>query len=199
MNIAVDCDNVILDTFPAMRDFYHDAIDSSAEINPLDHPDTWPVFGGDRSVWLKFLDDFNHSPYFVRPRPIEGAINGLRRIKSLGHGLYVLFAASKDKEVREARKAHMDAIAPALFSDVLCIDSDDESKGEVAARRGFGVLIDDSGKHIQSALDHGLSAIWLKRPANEKEFGEAAPRPGLFLAEGWDDVVETIAKADAVK
>ncbi|MDR3126048.1 MAG: hypothetical protein LBT92_00245 [Rickettsiales bacterium] len=172
MKIALDCDEVILDTIRAGKAFYLAEIDPSADIPDDLYSSAWPVWGDDaaeaREKWRGFRDTFTHSEYFKTIPPLPGAAEGVRRIKNMGHSIFVLSAAGGDPEIQRSRaEALVRLCGEDAFDDIICIDYF-QSKADKLAEMGADVLIDDGLSNISHAIESGMRGILVRVAQNAK-------------------------------
>jgi FMN phosphatase YigB (HAD superfamily) len=171
MKIVFDCDEVILDTTPAIRQCYLADVDKSAEIPTGCYPSTWDVWGQHgtndaRQKWLNHIKYFTTSEYFTKIDPVPGSIDVTRNLRRDGHDLYVLSAIGSDSG--KARKHYIEKVfGHGVFSDVICIDPMD-SKKEVLQQLKAQVLVDDGATNISDALELGIHGIWKSCPENSE-------------------------------
>ncbi|MCL2339016.1 MAG: hypothetical protein FWC51_03645 [Proteobacteria bacterium] len=214
MNIAIDCDEVILDTTPAVREFYI-SLHPDTFIPENEYSGNWTVFGPDAAAhaanWRAFIDDFANTENFARIPPLPGAVEYIRQLKRDGHRIFVLSSISNDAAVCDRRAAYLEkTIGPGVIDRVVCITLA-TSKKEELRRNNADILIDDTIRNIDDAIDMGIHAILFKCKENAKiiramQCGETQKFPHAFfqqfdsakvctnalIADGWPSVVEIV-------
>jgi phosphoglycolate phosphatase-like HAD superfamily hydrolase len=110
MNIAIDCDQVLVDTGAVLFDYYRDGHPGADILGfPMrQYSIYWPVWNGDRSVWRKWFESWWASPYFTKINPMPGAVVGVAALKSAGHNLSVVSMAGKAQAAR--RREHLERL-----------------------------------------------------------------------------------------
>ena len=170
MIIALDCDEVLLDYSGAAREFYLSEIDPTAEIPHGTYASRWPVWKGSveesKRQMLSFLADFAQSERFMRMRPLDGAVEGVKDLRALGHKLSVLSAVSDDPMVTLRRTEVLGRIVGKdIFSDVVCVKPF-TSKKEWLLKLDADALVDDSTSNITQALQIGIYGLLNKCPSS---------------------------------
>ncbi len=210
MKIFLDCDEVILDSAKTMRDFYH-TIEPDFDIPADIYPSVWPQLKNDKERFLNAMEQFTHSEWFTKSQPLPGAVDGIRRLKSMGHKIYVLTAVGDDKNIQKRRQSQLiSLVGNGVFEDIICIDVF-VTKKEKMLEIGADILVDDGASNIFGALEIGVVGIWLRCPENKQmmndvlsdnynnpehfwEFDARMLRDRAIVAYDWNDVVDIIEK-----
>jgi FMN phosphatase YigB (HAD superfamily) len=144
---------------------------------------------------------------------VPGAIEGIRKLKAMGHTLFVLSSIGDEPDVLERRRRHLESIfGRDVFDDVICVARFDD-KGKWLAETGADVLIDDGPANTTRAIECGVRAIWFHCPENDHmvkavmsggkkggvrghfwPFDAETLRRKAIVADGWPDAVKIIAE-----
>ena len=151
--IAIDCDDVLVHTTPYILQAYNEQHGTNVTLDDTqdEHLPSWqaaPEVINERWVALTDTDGYRA----LGPDPEEAMI--LRELAS-EHELHLITA--RRKEERAFTKEMLERELAGVFTSMEFVGWNG-SKGEVCARIGADVLIDDNVHHLHDAIAHGLPA-----------------------------------------
>ena len=215
MNITIDCDEVILTTADALRDFYLERIDPAADIPKGTYPSTWPAINlrdvsdmGGLDRFKNLLEQFIYSTSFMCVPPMDYAMSSIRKLYSTGHNLFVLSAIGAKYTERRVEQLER-IVGRGIFRKIMCIDPID-SKNDIMREYKIDALIDDGAGNITNAVQAGIHGIFLQCPENKVihdavRSGERLDdipsfvkcdlgliRERAYIAEDWEQAVSII-------
>ena len=150
--IAVDCDDVLINTTPYFVETYNRLYGTSTTLDQLDNQ-SHEIWGSDEATvserWanLATLDGYKS----LKPNPNDADV--LRQL-SQHYKLHLVTARGEDE--RDFTVKMLDSEFTGIFSDLHFVGWGN-SKGEVCRRIGAEALVDDNATHIEDAVRHGLS------------------------------------------
>lgn len=196
MIIAVDIDDVIVDTNEAVRVWSNEMTGKNLVIEDFFvDADYWGYY---EHIWEKHdiahlqLTDFLDKLTIDQSRMdiLPGAQFGLQELAKRFQLVFITSRnPSMEKATRQWLEQHLSHDFELLFAKAGHHSYGFEalSKGEIATKLGASLLIDDSVEHVKSALDHGVEAILFGNYGWQREIPEGAIR-----ATEWSEVLEYV-------
>lgn len=148
--IAIDCDDVLIPSQEFLVDTYNHLYGTSVELGQdFEEIDAWGV-GYDEV--MRRCGEIARTDRFKNLEPDPEAVETINRLATV-HELH-LVTARQEKE-QAFTKIALDKVLPEAFVAMEFIGWKG-SKGDVCARIGADVLIDDSLGHLYDAIQKGL-------------------------------------------
>ena len=192
LTIAIDCDDVLIETTEYIVDVYNQQYDTSVALDKShdQNNEQWRVPDG--TLLIQRFNEIQSTEAYARLVPMPEA---LRVVKQLARDHELHLVTARDGSIEAITEAMLDEYLPGCFTSMEHVGRD-RSKGEVCQQLEADILIDDSIRNLQSALEYGLPA------GGALHFGEYAwnrvePLPeGVVTCFDWEAVereVERIA------
>ncbi len=150
--IAIDCDDVLVATTPFFIGEYNKAYGTNVQLSQA-HVMTEDLWGAPVDEVIVRIDAFMNTDAYRALGPSPEEVRVLKELAQ-NHSLH-LVTARKETE-RELTQAMLDRDLKDVFVSIDLVGWQG-SKGEVCARIGADVLIDDSARHLHDAMKNGLS------------------------------------------
>ena len=150
--IAVDCDDVLVETTPFFVTTYNKLYGTNATLaqSQTVSPEIWgaaePIVN-QRWTDMTFLDGYRQ----LAPNPDEAII-----LRELARNYELHLVTARSEREREFTIEMLDRELAGVFSDMHFVGWGN-SKGEVCESIGADMLIDDNAGHIEDAIHHGLA------------------------------------------
>lgn len=186
MKIALDCDDVLINTHESLYQFYKTQYPAD-RINPNAPSLTWPAFAGDEAKTIAWFELWCHSTFYDTSMPLAGATDGVRQLQELGHTLYVVSKTSP--HLLSRRRAHLTKLFGNAFTDIICLGAG--SKRDAVQQIGAEVLVDDDTRNIMECHDV-TTCIAMQNQVNSDIFAKTAMPSGVKIARTWQDVLQII-------
>lgn len=158
--IAVDCDEVLINTTENFMDQYNRIYGTEVSIENaylLDHPE---FKGVERSQIHDRFSEIANTEEFRRLNPRPDAIEVVHKLAD-SHELHLVTARQASQESTTLQM--IDEYFPGCFTGINHIH--EASKGEVCRVIKADVIIDDNAKHILDAKNCGVGVrIWFGNP-----------------------------------
>lgn len=152
--IAIDCDDVLLETTPFLVDAYNQKFGTNVTLEHA-HASNNPEWGTDDSALiLARLTDLQKTDEYCAVMPHPDAILAVRELAK-DHELHLITA--RDPSIENLTRSMLDTYLSGCFTSMEHVGKD-RSKGEVCRQIHADVLIDDNIRHLVSALEMGMSA-----------------------------------------
>lgn len=192
MIIAIDCDDVLIETTEYIVDVYNQQYDTLVALDKShdQNNEQWRVPDG--TLLIQRFNEIQSTEAYARLVPMPEA---LRVVKQLARDHELHLVTARDGSIEAITEAMLDEYLPGCFTSMEHVGRD-RSKGEVCQQLKADILIDDSIRNLLSALEYGLPA------GGALHFGEYAwnrvePLPeGVVTCFDWEAVereVERIA------
>lgn len=162
--IATDCDGVLLNweqSFDEWMEFQGFTKHAS------DHYDVsmnYHMNKGEMEVLIKI---FNESAWMRFLKPIEGAVENVKKIADLGYRFHVITSQTLDKKANQLREENLKEVFGDVFEQIECLDTGAD-KDETLAKIPEGTIwIEDKPTNAELGSRLGLVALLLDLPHNE--------------------------------
>ncbi len=190
--IAIDCDDVLIETTEYIVDIYNQQYGTSVALDKShdQNNEQWQVPDGE--LLIQRFNEIQSTEEYARLMPMPEA---LRVVKQLARDHELHLVTARDGSIEAITEAMLDEYLPGCFTSMEHVGRD-RSKGEVCQQLKADILIDDSIRNLLSALEYDLPA------GGALHFGEYAwnkvePLPeGVVTCFDWEAVereVERIA------
>ena len=156
--IAVDCDDVLISTAPAVLEYYNKTYGAQVPLEDFytDRPSLWNA--PDTITSVNRINDFMESEAF-RPLPTSDTTLAILQQLSRYHDLHVV--TGRAESATTITQALLDRLFPGIFLSLefTHYSSDNERpKARVCQDMGADLLIDDHIHHVTRVADCGIEA-----------------------------------------
>lgn len=187
MIIALDCDEVLLNTGLSLYDFYVTEFDGEG-ISPHSYSSTWPAFENDIEKWRQWFSRWGDSRFYTTIPPLPGAQEAITKLKEMGHTLYVV--SKSPAHLLNTRRDHLNQLFSNAFADVKLVGFD-LSKATVLEEIQADIFVDDDKKNIIECHDI-VQCIAFKNETNRDKYDATTFPKNVKVADGWNEVLEII-------
>lgn len=150
--IAVDCDDVLVQTTPFFVNAYNARYDTDVQLSQA-HVESHEIWNADRQLLEQRLAELMDTDDYRLLSPTKEAVDVLKELAK-DHELHVVTARREHE--REFTQQMLDRELAGVFTSMEFVGFTG-SKGEVCKRIGAEVLIDDNARHLHDAVKNGLS------------------------------------------
>ncbi len=186
--IAIDCDDVLVNTTHFFVDAYNKEYGTSVQLAQA-HDESFDIWQADKELLASRLSQLMDTEAYRMLGPRLDEVVVLKELAE-SHELHVVTARREGE--REATQAMLDRYVPGIFTSLEFVGFEG-SKGGVCKKISADILIDDNARHLHDALGHGLPE------GGAILFGAYewnAPNPdyhdGLISCHDWDSVKSVI-------
>ena len=162
--IAIDCDGVLLnweqsfDDWMAFQGFPKQANDH------YDVSMNYHMNKGQCEVLVKIL---NESAWMKFLKPIEGAVENVKKLADLGYKFHVITSQTLDKKANQLREENLKEVFGDVFEQIDCLDTGSD-KDEALSKIPEGTIwIEDKPANAELGSRMGLVALLLDLPHNQ--------------------------------
>lgn len=161
--IATDCDGVLLQWEPAFDEWMQlNGFEKKASDHYQMHMNYW-MSEGEMDVLIKV---FNESAYMRYLKPMEGAVENIKKIAELGYKFHVITSQSLDPMANRAREENLKDLFGDVFEKIECLDTGAD-KSLALNNLSFGTIwIEDKPSNAELGVDYGLVSLLLDLPHN---------------------------------
>lgn len=197
--IAIDCDDVLLPSVPAIVAYYNATYGTNASDDDFynEDPVLWGV--GDSEEKYGRIREYLRSKEFAEAvRPFDDAIKAVRTL-ARSHELHLVTGRSQTVDM--ATDAMLDTYFKDLFVSVEHVGPvqlpdgsyTKRTKGEVCTSIGADILIDDNLHHARNVLDSGTEHVIL---FGEYGWNKGEDLEGAARCKDWNEVMNLIAELE---
>lgn len=187
--IAIDCDDVLIETTEYIVDAYNHQYGTSVTLD-RSHDSGNEQWGVVEDELLQRFNELQSTEEYARLLPMPEA---LRAVKQLARDHELHLVTARDGSIEAITEAMLNEYLPGCFTSMEHVGKE-RSKGEVCKQLGADILIDDNLRNLLSALESGLPA------GGALHFGEYAwnrvePLPeGAVACFDWAAVEREVAR-----
>lgn len=190
LTIAIDCDDVIVATAPAIIDFYNARYGTQIDMKDFYSTDHTAVWGApDEQTAIRRVDEFLRSSEFQRLPPFREAIAAIQQLKAR-HDLHIV--TGRSDYLADATHAMLEQYFPATFRSVEFTNfftDKPRPKSQVCQDLGADLLIDDHLHHAEVVAACGIPVLLFgDYPWNQTDNLPAT----ITRVSGWSDVTDRL-------
>jgi 5'(3')-deoxyribonucleotidase len=169
--IAVDCDDVLVDTTPNVIAYYNKTYGAHLELKDMYSHDlaVWQVDSDEEAIIR--IEKYLKTREYQRIAPFQETIASIKKL-SQKHELHVVTGRSEFLSI--ATQTMLDTYFPGIFASIEFTGMFGErvrSKGDVCAQIGADLLIDDHLVHAERVAEKGIDVLLFgDYPWNRREF-----------------------------
>lgn len=145
--IAIDCDDVIVETAPAIVRFYNERFGAQLEFKNFYSSDLSAWAADDKETAMRRVDEFLRTPEYQQLAPLQEAIEVIRELKA-HHELHIV--TGRSDFLAQATEDMLQQYFPDIFKSVEYTNffgDKPRSKADVCTTLGADLLIDDHLHH----------------------------------------------------
>ena len=187
--IAVDFDDVLIDFFPAMVEFFNLRENTSYKKEDLRTFYISQFWNWTPDETRKNILDFYEVEKSYDIKNVAGSVEGIKKLKE-NNDLIVI--TGRPSHTLDFMKGWLDEYFPDIFKDIYFTNfffGGEKSKSEICREVGAEVMIDDSISFIEDAAKHGIQALLFNSPWNQGELPQNVTR-----VHSWNEIVAHLEK-----
>lgn len=197
--IAIDCDDVLINTSALIIERYNQKYGTSVtlEDDAYNNESSWQADNNEMAI--KRVDTILRDERLLRDAvPLPGAVDAIKRLAS-HHDLHIVTGRQTymEEETYHLMARWFDGCFQSLEMTNYIAAAESSalrrSKGEVCKKLGADILVDDHLGHIQSVLDSGLKEVIIfgNYPWNQV----ADLQPGTTRCRDWSEVLGEVEQS----
>lgn len=161
--IATDCDGVLLQWEAGFDEWMQfQGFEKKASDHYDIHMNYW-MNKGQCDVLVKI---FNESAWMKYLKPVEGAVENVKKIADMGYKLHVITSQTLDKKANQLREDNLKEVFGDVFQKIECLDTGAD-KDEALSKIPEGTIwIEDKPANAELGAEMGLVALLLDLPHN---------------------------------
>ena len=162
--IAIDCDGVLLNWEQSFDDWM--AFQGFPK-HASDHYDVSMNYHMNKGQCEVLVKIFNESAWMKFLKPIEGAVENVKKLADLGYKFHVITSQTLDKKANQLRKENLKEVFGDVFEQIECLDTGAD-KDEALSKIPEGTIwIEDKPANAELGSRLGLVALLLDLPHNQ--------------------------------
>ena len=162
--IAIDCDGVLLNWEQSFDDWM--AFQGFPK-HASDHYDVSMNYHMNKGQCEVLVKIFNESAWMKFLKPIEGAVENVKKLADLGYKFHVITSQTLDKKANQLREENLKEVFGDVFEQIECLDTGAD-KDEALPKIPEGTIwIEDKPANAELGSRMGLVALLLDLPHNQ--------------------------------
>lgn len=162
--IAIDCDGVLLNWEQSFDDWM--AFQGFPK-HTSDHYDVSMNYHMNKGQCEVLVKIFNESAWMKFLKPIEGAVENVKKLADLGYKFHVITSQTLDKKANQLREENLKEVFGDVFEQIDCLDTGAD-KDEALSKIPEGTIwIEDKPANAELGSRMGLVALLLDLPHNQ--------------------------------
>jgi len=162
--IAIDCDGVLLNWEQSFDDWM--AFQGFPK-HASDHYDVSMNYHMNKGQCEVLVKIFNESAWMKFLKPIEGAVENVKKLADLGYKFHVITSQTLDKKANQLRQENLKEVFGDVFEQIECLDTGAD-KDEALSKIPEGTIwIEDKPANAELGSRMGLVALLLDLPHNQ--------------------------------
>ena len=193
MIIAIDLDEVIANTTPALIRYHNATYGTSLVFDDFVNYEWWQVWGGTREQSVQKFLDFVESSYFNEITPVEGAPETIEQLQK-NHTLHIV--TSRQTELESVTLSWVEKYFPGVFSGLhianhaqWAISGKTRTKVEICHELQASLLIEDSLVFAKECEQDHIPVLLLDYPWNKGQLPTNTKR-----VQSWEEILLHIEK-----
>jgi len=192
MIIAFDCDDVLVDYVQGLVDFTNNVLGIKRVMEDMTEYSFDKFWGCSIEEAISRVDRFHRTQRFRELEPILGAIEGVRKLKSMGHDLVVI-SSRPDYTLRDTfnnlRKHYGNAFSRIYFSKNPYTGRGDKDKRDFCKELDVKMLVEDN---LVYAIECAEVCDVLLLNTHWNQTNELPNR--VKRVSSWEEIVDEIEK-----
>lgn len=187
--IAVDFDDVLMDFFPSMIDFFNAKENTNHKKEDLKSFYLESIWNCTKEEALDKILHFYELEKDLDLKPIHGSIDAIRKIKEKNN---LIVITGRPKHTLKYMQDWLGKHYPGIFDDIFFTNfffGGKKTKSEICREVGAEIIIDDSLIFIENASEHGVQALLFNAPWNQGELPENVTR-----VHSWGEILDYLEK-----
>ena len=190
--IAVDIDDVLLDSMPVMLDFYNSLSDEEIHYSDLNKYDYLGFLADKKQSMIDFFGTFNRRENIFLVQPFQDSQKYIRLLAK-NHELVALTSRPRyiQPETEEQIQLFFPEIKTVIFNnaniDTWGTTANERSKAEICEEQDIHVLIDDQLRYTNDTHD-SLRVLLLDQPWNQGD-----TPPNVTRVCGWKEIYDIVS------
>lgn len=184
--IAIDCDDVIIETTPLVIAYYNETYGTSLRLEDMytDNLERWGVSSDKEAI--SRVEAYLETPEYQNLAPLREAVEIIKR---LGERYELHMITGRTNTLETATKAMLDNHFPKLFRSLEftgMFEGSPRSKADVCTQLGADLLIDDHLGHALPVAQCGVDVLLFGNyPWNQTQ---AQLPPNIRRVQDWQEV-----------
>ncbi len=187
--IAIDCDDVIVATAPAILEFYNEKYNTKLELKNFYSNDLTLWGADDPKTAMERVDEFLKTPEYQLLEPFKEAVEVIHQLKNY-HELHIV--TGRNDFLQKATQDMLDAFFPDVFASVEYTNfftDKPRSKSDVCVQLHADLLIDDHLHHASVVAECGTEVfLFGEYPWNQSD---SLPER-VTRVSGWREIGERL-------
>lgn len=187
MKIGLDLDDVTVDFFQALLNYYNKKYERNDKPNDFKEFKWWPVWRISREEAIRRVDEFHETHNIKDIKPIEGAIDSVNKLIEYNELFIITSRPIRFKSKVESWIKHH------LNKEIKVIHAGDFHKGQSATKAeickelGIEIMIEDAGETASDCAENGTKVLLFDKSWNKK-----VEHKNITRVKNWKEVLKII-------
>jgi len=188
MEIGVDIDEVAVGFVEKYLEYYNDKNNTWFGLDDIFSYKLWEVFGGTKQESVKSVENFYKSDFFDEIKPLDGAVDAVRELRSLHRISFVtarpeIFMEKTEKCISKYFGKEIPIVYVGSYYG-------GKSKGEIGFDLSLDIMLEDNYEYALSCVEKCITTYLFDKPWNARFNGV----PNLFRVKDWNEISEILLR-----
>lgn len=193
MKIAIDIDDVLVDTVGYFAQYYNENYGANLTRSDFFSNEWWTVLNIKKEEAIKLYFDYSRSPLHKNTKPMPEAVAG---VKDLSKNHTLIAVTGRPEHIMQETEEWIAKFFPGCFQGVYSTNfhvfvGGKKSKGDICAELGAECLIDDFVEHAEECTKKNIPVLLLDTPWTQ-DISELPA--GIIRVYSWEDIKNYINK-----
>ena len=189
MKIAIDLDEILCEFLEGLIKYYNQRFKTSYKKEDFFSYNFWEVWGGDVERAKKIAQDFYDSDMMDEVLPVDGAIEGFKKISQNNKKIYIITSRHfswRSKTEKWLAKYLDGYVKEIIFTSDFYKEA--KNKDEVCKEKNIKLIIEDNFDYARECANKGIKVILLDKPWNQK----LARQENITRVNSWQEILAQI-------
>lgn len=190
MKIGLDFDDVTAHFMDPLLEFYNNKKSKNHQQDESKEYDFWVNWGITKEEGIRLIDEFHHTQNVETTKPIEGAIESIKKIMHNGDKLFIITARPLKfkKKIEEWILHHFEDHRIEVIS-IEFYNGKSATKSQICKGLSIEIMLEDSGKNAVECANEGIKVILFNKPWNQNY-----SHINITRVDGWQEALQQLQK-----
>ena len=198
MKIGIDMDDVLVHFIPEVLEYHNKTYGTKVTMNDVKDYSLAKIWGCSEKESNRRIEEFYRSNTFKQLSPIQGAVDGVKKLQRMGHQLELI--TSRPEYLRDISLVWINKHIPDVFNELHFVNSFTDygvkrKKSEVCVERNIDLHIDDHLFHANDCASQGVKVLLFDQNYGWNQ--SLSLRQEIKRVHSWDNIVTAVKRKES--